>query len=831
MSTYRTRFVRSFVGLALLASTAIPIAGAAAASAQSSAAEEQPVAADQPVAGAQASPPDQPAVPAPDSPTAQPAASAQSSTDAPDNSEIVVTATRQSEAISKVPISISAFSQKTLDAKGVKSFADVARFTPGVRFDEGSNNISIRGISSDAGAGTTGIYIDDTPIQIRGLGFNSDNALPAIYDLDRVEVLRGPQGTLFGAGSEGGTVRFITPQPSLTEFQTYDRAELSSTAHGGLGYELGAAVGGPIIQDKLGFRVSAWHRRDAGYIDHVDNQTGVIDDKDINHGNVTVLRAALAWEPIADLRITPSVQYQRRTTHASENFFVELSDPGSGRFRTSTPEYRGTKDRFILPTLNVRYDFGAASLISNSSYFNRRNLSGYSGTLYNLSYYQSLCEDACTVFPFLTPTGINKDLPFYLSPSKVTNTQRIFTQEVRLQSNDPGARLNWVVGLFYQHSKQRSIEELVDPLGNAFFTEVFGMSLEEFFEYPLYGQDSYINDSKAVDKQLAGFANVTFALTNQLRLTAGARYAKTDFSVVNFADGSQNGSRTEGAGKASDKPFTPKIGVNFQADRNNLFYASWSKGFRAAGANPPVPIEPCQESLDNLGIPAAPTTFASDSVTSYEIGSKNRLFGNALSLDGSIYQVNWKDIQQIVNLPQCAIRFIANLGKARSRGFDLQATARPAPGLTIDGSVGYTHTRFTKDARLAPAGAIVVNRGDAIEGPPWTFSVGAQYDFLVSNRDVFVRADAEHKSRLKTPTTDRDPNSANYDPALIAPDAYTFVSVRAGVQLGAANVSVFVDNVFDVAPQLGYTHQDSDTLLFEDETVRPRTIGLTIVYR
>ena len=108
-----------------------------------------------------------------------------------------------------------------------------------MRFDEGSNNVSIRGISSEAGAGTTGIYIDDTPIQIRGLGFNSDNSLPAIFDLDRVEVLRGPQGTLFGAGSEGGTIRFITPQPSLTEFQTYDRAEVSSTAHGGLSYEVG----------------------------------------------------------------------------------------------------------------------------------------------------------------------------------------------------------------------------------------------------------------------------------------------------------------------------------------------------------------------------------------------------------------------------------------------------------------------------------------------------------------------------------------------------------------------------------------------------------------
>ena len=225
--------------------------------------------------------------------------------------EIVVTATRQAQLLSRVPLSVSAFSQQTMDTRGMKSFADVARFTPGVRFGESqggnNNNISIRGISSDAGAGTTGIYIDDTPIQIRGLGFNSDNTLPAIFDLERVEVLRGPQGTLFGAGSEGGTVRFITPQPNLDRFQTYDRAEVSTTAHGGIGWEAGAAVGGPIVDGKLGFRVSAWHRREAGYIDHVDNQTGDVDDKNINHGDVTVLRGALTYAPIDELKITPSV--------------------------------------------------------------------------------------------------------------------------------------------------------------------------------------------------------------------------------------------------------------------------------------------------------------------------------------------------------------------------------------------------------------------------------------------------------------------------------------------------------------------------------------------
>ena len=787
---------------------------------------------------------------------------------APDTGEIVVTAQRQAQAISKVPISITAFSQKTLDQKGIKNFADVARFTPGVTFNGGAaggnaNSISIRGISSDGGAGTTGIYIDDTPIQIRGLGFSSDDALPAIFDLDRIEVLRGPQGTLFGAGSEGGTVRYITPQPSLDHVSTYDRAEVATTRGGGISWEAGSAFGAPIYQDTLGFRISVWHRRDAGYIDHVDEYTGAVDDKDINYGDVTVVRAAVTWVPVPDLKITPSVQYQRRQTHASDNFFVGLSDPGNGVLRTSTPEYRGSRDRFVLPSLNMRYDFGGGiSLISNSSYFKRTNRTGYSGTHYNLSYYQSCYVDGCgftdtdaegngigvngstdanpgPLYPFLQSTGINPDLPYYQAKSLVTNSQRVFTQEVRLQS-DPSARLNWVAGVFYQRTKQRSTEELIDPMGDSFFQQVFGEGIEDFFGWPLYEKDghidSYINDSTAIDKQIAGFANISYAVTPKLKVIAGGRYAKTHFSVKNFADGSQNGGHSpEDAdfayGKSSDKPFTPKLGVNYQADRNNLFYVSWSKGFRAAGANPPVPVTPCADDLAALGLDAAPTTYKSDRVTSYEVGSKNKLFGSRLTLESSVYQIDWNNIQQIVNLPTCAIRFIDNVGKARSRGFDLAATLVPIHGVTIDAAIGYNRSRFTQDATLAAGGQVVVTKGDAIAGAPWTVSVGAQYDMTLWKRDVYVRGDVEYKSRLKAQTPETDPASESYDAALVAPAASTFVSLRAGALIGDANISVFVDNLLDSAPQLGYTHQDSSTLLFENSTFRPRTIGLTVTYR
>src|SRR5579859_6705732 len=207
--------------------------------------------------------------------------------------EIVVTATRKEESLSKVAESVSAFTAAKMDTLNIKNFADIAKFTPGITYAPDSHNISIRGIESTAGSGTTGIYIDDTPIQVRNLGLNANNTLPAVFDLQRVEVLRGPQGTLFGAGSEGGTIRYITTQPSLTHFSGMAHSELAFTENGAASYEGGVALGGPIIEDKLGFRISAWARRDGGWIDRVDYHTLATTDSNANRVDTYVLRAAV----------------------------------------------------------------------------------------------------------------------------------------------------------------------------------------------------------------------------------------------------------------------------------------------------------------------------------------------------------------------------------------------------------------------------------------------------------------------------------------------------------------------------------------------------------
>ena len=445
--------------------------------------------------------------------------------------EIVVTATRREESISRVPISITAINQEAIDQKGIKDFSDIVRFTPGVSFDSSqTNQISIRGISSSGGSGTTGIYIDDTPIQVRSLGFNSDDTLVKLFDLDRVEVLRGPQGTLFGAGSEGGTVRYITVQPSLTQSSVYAKAETSYTEGGAPSLEAGLAGGAPVIDGVLGVRASVWFRRDGGWIDRVDPTTLQVVDPNANHDNTVAIRVAALWQPNDAVRVTPSILYQNSQRNDVTIYWPEYSDPKSDSFVSADPTARSEPDKFYLPSLNVQADMGPVRLISTTSYFYRNEISGYDGTLYNLGYYQSNIADYGTpagmaAFPLLDGSGVHlpPGLTNYRSPATVTNTQRNVTQEFRLQSSDPAARLGWTAGVFYSLDRQFSLEEIHDPMADALFSYLFADTISDFFGYGVFNPDgssylpmgdSYFNRLVSYDRQIAGFGEVNFKLTD-----------------------------------------------------------------------------------------------------------------------------------------------------------------------------------------------------------------------------------------------------------------------------------------------------------------------------
>ncbi|MBS0397573.1 MAG: TonB-dependent receptor plug domain-containing protein, partial [Proteobacteria bacterium] len=273
--------------------------------------------------------------------TGPPVIAASSPADAGALEEIIVTSQRRVERMRDVPVSISAYNRVAVEERSLRTMEDIARLTSGVTFTRGRNynsessEISIRGIGSSAGAATTGVYIDDTPIQTRHLSFGTYNTYPMLFDIERVEVLRGPQGTLFGAGSEGGTIRFITPDPPLDGQVLYARAELMDTANGAPGFELGAAAGDALIDGHLGVRVSASQRREGGYVDRSDWHRAVPASEKSNSGLTRTARLALNWSPREDLVVTPSFFCQQRHVGDTSAYWALVpgsADPTGGQF-------------------------------------------------------------------------------------------------------------------------------------------------------------------------------------------------------------------------------------------------------------------------------------------------------------------------------------------------------------------------------------------------------------------------------------------------------------------------------------------------------------------
>ena len=765
--------------------------------------------------------------------------------------EIVVTATRHEESLSKVPISVTALTQESLDVRGIKDFQDIAKFTPGVNIDNtGTNNISIRGIASTGGAGTTGIYIDDTPIQMRALAFNPDEALPKSFDIDRVEVLRGPQGTLFGAGSEGGTVRYITTPPSLTKTSTYSRSELSYTEGGEANYEAGVAYGAPIIDGTLGVRASVWFRRDGGWIDRINPVTLGTDEKNANWDRTVLVRLAAIWAPNDRWSVTPAIYYQDRYRNDVENYWPIYSNPNQDRYVSGNPTQRSAPDKFYLPSLKIEGDLGSVRLISNTSYYHRDNTTGYDGTLYNLGFYQGSANFALPD-PLLDGTGIHLPAAIanYRSPASVQNGQMNFTQELRLQSADSNAPLVWTTGIFYSSNRQTYLEQNNDPMLNQFLATVYPLAgltppaggdyITDWFGIgydPAYPTDSYFLKTDAKDEQLAVYGEATWAATDELKVTGGVRLSKTKFSFQTLTGGPQlYGPNAAGSGDQKENSFTPKLSVAYQFNPRNMMYATYAKGFRPGGANNPVPFAACQEDFQNFGISGAPQTFQSDTVDSYEIGAKNN-FSNRVKLASSIYYIKWNNIQQTVIPPICQISWIQNLGQAVAKGADIQADVAFTDALTMELSAGYTSARYTQTDPFHE-----VSSGDAITGhsgqpgAPFTASVGFEYHFTALDKEAFVRADYEYTGAPKWPSPIEDPNSLQYDSANFALSATNFVTLRAGVTVNAWQVALFCDNLTDAHTLTGYDWSIDNgagaSRLMRGYTFRPRTIGLTLTYR
>ena len=518
--------------------------------------------------------------------------------------EIVVTATRQSSTVNKVPLSVTAVTQSDMDKTGLKSLEDLSRQVPSVTFREasdGGESIAIRGLSSVLGAPTTAVYIDDTPLQKRdvtGASTGNGSPLAPLFDLDRVEVLRGPQGTLFGGSAEGGAIRFITPSPSLTRYSAYARAEVSETEGGAPSYETGLAVGGPIIQDKLGFRISAWGRNDGGYMDHVSLYTAKTVAKDTNDTQTGAVRAAIAWAPTPNLLITPAFYWTQKHDDDTDVFTekipqytvnsgyftnkgaingVAYSFPATffqggtygpynqfGPFKTPVnlylnttgneqPAYAPRTQSIALPTLTVDYNFHDIAVKSITSLL-RDTTHGYANPgsfgLRTAVLPTSTSPTFVTAPVGGTPVvgGVGAE-PLFFPGFPTTYNELHYDQirqdvieELRFSSAPSGSRLSWVGGLYASDSNTHTGSYTVAS-EDQLFTYLRG-----FDESWLLGNTYFANGDYSArfihirESDLAAFGEANYMVTSKLKLTAGVRITRN--SIYYFQE---TGSAVAGA--------------------------------------------------------------------------------------------------------------------------------------------------------------------------------------------------------------------------------------------------------------------------------------------
>lgn len=733
--------------------------------------------------------------------------------------EIIVTATRRSQDLSKVPVSVAAYSQETMDRQSVRSFEDVARLTPGLTFTRNtdgnsqSNSIAIRGISSGAGTATVGIYIDDTPVQIRPDSLSSSNPYPQLFNLERVEILRGPQGTLFGAGSEGGTVRFITPEPSLTDYSVVSRAEAGFTENGGTSQELGGAIGGPLVEDKLGFRIAAHARHNGGWVDRINWNNGQVIQKDSNFDDTRSVRLALQWAPVDHLSVTPSFYYQDTKINDSSVYWEGYSNQDDAQFVNANPSRTPTNDHFNLSAVKVEYEFDWGSLISNTSWLDRSNANVYDASTLDLATF--------TGQGFLSPP---KELDHFYSTGQLLDTQEVFTQEARLQSNNDG-RFNWIVGAFYQHTRQHSEYFVRSP----YLDDVLAYVGLPFRLAPLFYQGEFLlySTGDLKNEELAGFLNVDYKVTDRLTLTAGVRVSRNEYENLSFGAGPVLGGESTSTADSTETPVTPKFGVSFQINDDNMVYASVAKGYRQGSALGPI-SNACQGDATALGLSLGARSLEPDEVWSYELGSKNRLMDGRMSLDSSVYRIDWSKIQSSLFLPTCNVPVTANFGDARSQGFDITANFAATDSMTVGVAVGYSDAEYTTDTR-GSTGVIIRPEGEPLPIAPWTVSFSGEQTFNVMEQDAYFRTDFQWRSKDDTPIRT---DVAAVDPTIPRNPESTNLDLRTGVRLtNGVDVSIFATNALNDTPMYSRNRDSLTTFNYRAVTVRPRTFGLTATYR
>ncbi|XLZ68906.1 TonB-dependent receptor [Massilia sp. SR12] len=739
---------------------------------------------------------------------------------------VTVTAQKRKEDPNKVAMSISAISGNALQSQQVDDFTDLTRAIPNISFTAatgnggagpGTSNIEIRGISSSAGQATVGIYLGDVSLTVGNL-YTMGTVEPKFFDIDRVEVLRGPQATLYGASSMGGTIKFVPNEPDLKEREVSAFAEAAANKGGSASFSTNVVGNFPLVANELALRIGVQAQRAGGFIDQVDGEGKVLAG-DINKINDQEVRVALKWAPTRDLTITPSVYYQR----------VDAKDIAA--FSLDRPRYQAQKqvrepsiDKLLTPNVAVNWDLGGADLTSSTSYFQRkfdRQQNGSAYNSYSLSTFLTSTEDGGKAPPELIEAIAGLPSTVYLN-----NAVRQISQEFRLASKPYDAARSswtWLGGLYFSNQHTNLNEN--DPIHGVTETfKKFGFSIDDPELLPDAYPGAFPNDNSFAgefhyrEKQSSIFGEVNYYFSPTLHATVGARYLKGKSNLAqrnsNYLAGAGNNASTA----LSSHAFTPKYAVTWEASPDHTFYTSVAKGFRLGGSNVFVPTTTCGPDLEENGLSEGPATYAPDSLWSYEVGSKSRFLSGRVAVNADVFYVKWKNIQQGVYLPTCAYSYNANAGNATSKGFEFDIKAKPMAGLTLSAAGGYVKAELANDEGSSN-GVLGAVKGAQVQGvPKYNGTVTAQYNFSTAGgRSAFVMGGVQWVGSSKGSL---NPESTDYNRP-----AYHTTNLSAGITLDRYQLTAFIKNAFDEDKVIQHPQVAS---IVQGYRLAPRSIGVSV---
>ncbi len=711
--------------------------------------------------------------------------------------EIIVTATRRAQNISEVPLSITAFSQEDLTIKGVVGYEGLARETPGVVLNRPSanfNNFTARGIATNGyGANlqsTVAVYIDELPISTIG---NTTVLDPTLFDVERVEFLRGPQGTLFGSGSLSGAMRILTKSPDLRKFDAAGQVDFGLTGSDSLRQRYNLMLNTPLVEDELALRVVGFYRHEEGYLDNVG--TGIHNSNTLESWGG---RAILQWKPSDSLSVRFLASREDSNPRDSS-----LTSPSLGREKriSDRPDlYSG-----VLTTYNatIEYQFDGAKLTSSTTYS---------------TFDQKFWVDLAGTF--------NQAIAFGLDANGYQDT---FVEEVRLAS-DPGGDWDWTIGGFFLD--RRHDVDYFYRSSPAFLAarRITGLPDE-------YYQRQYVH---TISHELAGFGELTYHVNEKFWLTGGLRYGRLD--AQGFTEGGYNSAYLTYAltGQSGPLAMVPipaatgvkakgskpsyKVSASYRASDAITTYASVSTGFRA----PVVNAFAGRPSVVNANDLIIPYGASSDDLTNYELGLKGRWLNGKLTAHLAAYYIDWKNIQVQANRTSDSVQFATNIGAARSKGIEFEIAAVPATGLTVglNGSLNSAKVTKLSAAEAAISGAV---EGARLSSPRFQGSVFAQYWFeLMPELDGFATANWQHVGSFPSsfPNVPGAPNRVS--PTHGITDSYSNVNASFGVTKGNWTATAYVENLFD-DHSITYIHPEA-FLASRFGTMRPRTAGIRIGY-